>query len=304
MPKVCNNEAILNNEQLVARIQGGDNESENMLQLWRQNKGFIATIARRYSSGAEMEDLEQEGYIALCEAVQHYDPDRGMSFISYAAFWIKRRMRICADNSRTVRRSFNAGDEVWQYQKIMREYRQEYGCDPSDWELCGFLYVSREKLDQIRKAAQMGNIRSLDEPVQGMDGDISLGDTVASGEDAVEEAIREIDKEQMKRELWLAVDQLPGNLPAAVRLRYEDGLTLEKTGQALGVNRERVRQLESKAFRILRLPRRCKKFRAYFEEYLSAAPIHHVGVRRFNETWTSEVEREALRWAEEELEYI
>lgn len=294
----------MDNEQLVARIQGGDNEAENMLQLWKQNKGFIATIARRYSAGAEMEDLEQEGYIALCEAVQHYDPDRGMSFIGYAAFWIKRRMRICADNSRTVRLSFNAGDEVRQYQKIMREYRQEYGCDPSDRELCGFLYVSREKLDQIRKAAQMGNIRSLDEPVQGVDGDISLGDTVASGEDAVEEAIREIDKEQMKRELWLAVDQLPGNLPAAVRLRYEDGLTLEKTGQVLGVNRERVRQLESKAFRILRLPRRCKKFRAYFEEYLSAAPTHHVGVRRFNETWTSEVEREALRWAEEELEYI
>lgn len=294
----------MDNEQLVARIQGGDNESENMLQLWRQNKAFIAMIARRYSAGAEMEDLEQEGYIALCEAVQHYDPERGMSFISYAAFWIKRRMRICADNSRTVRLSFNAGDEVRQYQKIMREYRQEYGCDPSDWELCGFLYVSREKLDQIKKAARMGNIRSLDEPVQGMDGDISLGDTVASGEDAIEDAIREIDKERMKRELWIAVDQLPGNLPAAVRLRYENGLTLEKTGQALGVNRERARQLESKAFRILRLPRRCKKFRAYFEEYLSAAPIHHVGVRRFNETWTSEVEREALRWAEKELGFI
>ena len=294
----------MDNEQLVARIQAGDNEAENMLQLWKQNKGFIAMMARRYSAGAEMEDLEQEGYIALCEAVQHYDPGRGMSFISYAAFWIKRRMRICADNSRTVRLSFNAGDEVRQYQKIMREYRQEYGCDPSDWELCGFLYVSREKLNQIRKAAQMGQIRSLSEPIPGMDEDISLEDTVASGEDMEEDTIREIDKERMKRELWLAVDQLPGNLPAAVRLRYEDGLTLEKTGQALGVNRERVRQLESKALRILRLPRRCKKFRAYFEEYLSAAPIHHVGVRRFNETWTSEVEREALRWAEEEVEYI
>lgn len=291
------------NECIIAAVQAGDDEAENMLELWQQNKGFIAMMARRYSAGAEMEDLEQEGYIALCEAVQHYDPGRGMSFISYAAFWIKRRMRICADNSRTVRLSFNAGDEVRQYQKIMREYRQEYGCDPSDWELCGFLYVSREKLDRIRKAAQMGNIRSLDEPVQGMDGDISLGDTVASGEDAVEDAIREIDKEQMKRELWLAVDQLPGNLPAAVRLRHENGLTLEKTGQALGVNREMARQLESKAMRILRQPHRCRTFRAYFEEYLSAAPVHHVGVRRFNETWESEVEREALRWAEKELGY-
>ena len=294
----------MNNEQLVARIMAGENEAENMLQLWKQNKGFIAMIARRYSAGAEMEDLEQEGYIALCEAARHYESDRGASFISYAAFWIKRRMRICADNNRTVRLSFNAGDEVRQYQKIMREYRQEYGCDPSGRELCGFLYVSREKLDQIRKAAQMGNIRSLDESVQGMDGDISIGDTVASSEDMEEDTIREIDKERMKRELWLAVDQLPGDLPAAVRLRYENGLTLEKTGQALGVNRERARQLESKAMRILRQPHRCTRFRGYFEEYLSAAPIHHVGVSRFQTTWTSEVEREALRWAEKELGYI
>ena len=295
---------MMDNEQLVARIQGGDNEAENMLQLWKQNKGFIATIARRYSAGAEMEDLEQEGYIALSEAVRHYDSDRGMSFASYAAFWIRRRCSECAMNSAAVHIPLARGDEVRRYQKIMREYRQEYGCDPSDRELCGFLYVSREKLDQIRKAAQMGNIRSLDEPVQGMDGDISIGDTVASGEDMEEDTIREIDKERMKRELWIVVDQLPGDLPAAVRLRYENGLTLEKTGKALGVNRERARQLESKAMRILRQPHRCRTFRAYFEEYLSAAPIHHIGVRRFNETWTSEVEQEAIRWAEKELGYI
>ena len=149
----------------------------------------------------------------------------------------------------------------------------------------------------------MGNIRSLSEPIPGMDEDISLGDTGASGEDMEENTIREIDKERMKRELWLAVDQLPGDLPAAVRLRYADRLTLEKTGQALGVNRERARQLESKAMRILRQPHRCKVFRGYFEEYLSAAPIHHVGVQRYLETWESEVEREALRWAEKELGY-
>lgn len=294
----------MDNEQLATRIQGGDNEAENMLQLWQQNKRFIAMIARRYSAGAEMEDLEQEGYIGLCEAVQHYDPGRGMSFISYAAFWIKRRMRICADNSRTVRLSFNAGDEVRQYQKIMREYRQECGCDPSDRELCGFLYVSREKLDQIRKAAQMGNIRSLDEPVQGMDGDISIGDTVASGEDMEENAIREIDKERMKRELWFAVDQLPGDQPAVLRMVYRDGMTRIKAGEVLGYGNGKVGIEERRALNALRKPHRCKKFRAYFEEYLSAAPIHHVGVRRFNETWTSEVEREALRWAEEELGYI
>ncbi len=304
MLKVCNDEAILDNEQLAARIQSGDNEAENMLQLWKQNKGFIAMIARWYSAGAEMEDLEQEGYIALCEAVQHYDPGRGMSFISYAAFWIKRRMRICADNNRTVRLSFNAGDEVRQYQKLVREYRQECGCEPSGRELCSLLCISREKLDQIRKAAQMGNIRSLYEPVQGLEGDINIGDTVPSGEDMEEDVIRRLDREQMSRELWLAVDQLPGDQPAVLRMVYGDGMTRIKAGEVLGYGNGKVGIEERRALNALRKPHRCKKFRAYFEEYLSAAPIHHVGVRRFNETWTREVEQEALRWAEEELGYI
>lgn len=70
------------NECIVAAVQAGDNEAENMLELWQQNKGFIAMMARRYSAGAEMEDLEQEGYIALYEAVRYYEPNRGMSFIS------------------------------------------------------------------------------------------------------------------------------------------------------------------------------------------------------------------------------
>lgn len=293
----------MDNEQLVARIQGGDNESENMLQLWKQNKGFIATIARRYSAGAEMEDLEQEGYIALSEAVRHYDSDRGMSFASYAAFWIRRRCSECAMNSAAVHIPLARGDEVRRYQKIMREYRQECGCDPSDRELCAFLYVSREKLEQIRKTAQMGNIRSLDEAIPGTEG-LTIGESVASGEGMEEDTIREIDKERMKRELWLAVDDLPEKQAAAVRLRYDKGLTWEKTGNALGISKQGAQQLERKAFRTLRQPHRCRVFRGYFEEYLSAAPIHHVGVSRFQTTWTSEVEMEALRWAGEELGYI
>lgn len=280
---------MMDNEQLVARIQGGENEAENMLKLWEQNEGFIVMMARRYSAGAEMEDLKQEGYIALCDAARHYDPERGMSFISYAAFWIKRRMKVCAYNSQNVQLPFNTGDEVRQYQKIIREYKQEYGWEPSDRELCGFLGVNGEKLDQIKKAAQMRQIQSLNAVVPGTDG-ISYEDFIASDEDMEEDVIREIDKDQMQRELWIAVDQLPGNLPAAVRLRYQEDLTLEKTGQKLGVNREKARQLESKAMRMLRQPHRCRAFRAYFEEYLSAAPIHHVGVSRFQTTWTSEVE--------------
>lgn len=90
----------MDNEQLTARIQAGEEVKQNMLALYQQNKGFIHTLARRYSGGAEMEDLLQEGYIALHEAVEQYQESRGMSFINYAAFYIHRRMRACVDNSR------------------------------------------------------------------------------------------------------------------------------------------------------------------------------------------------------------
>ena len=59
----------MTNEQLVALIRAGDNEAENMLVLWQQNKGFIYKIAMKYQGYAEIEDLLQEGYLGLCEAV-------------------------------------------------------------------------------------------------------------------------------------------------------------------------------------------------------------------------------------------
>lgn len=217
-----------------------------------------------------------------------------------AAFYIQKNLRACVENNRPVKLSRSAADEALQYKKLVREYTKYYGCTPSDRELCAFLHVDQDKLALIRKATETGHIRSLSEELPGMDGDICLGDTIASDEDLERDAIRRIDHEHMKRELWLAVDQLPDRLPAAIRLRYESGLTYKEMGERLGVDMNQARSLEQKAFKKLRIPSRAKRFRAYHEEYLSASQIHHVGVRRFNETWTSEVEGDAIRWTEKE----
>lgn len=294
MLKNCSSEKIISNEQLVARIRAGENEAENMLQLWQQNKGFIATLARKYSVGAEMEDLEQEGYIGLCDAICQYDSDRGMSFISYAAFYIHRRMRTCVDNNRAVHIPFGADDEIRRYKKVRREYEAYYGCEPTNRELCVFLGVEREKVEQIKKTVQMGKIRSLSEPVPGMEGESNLADTVASGEDIEEDVIKRVDTASMKKELWLAVDQLPEKQSNIIRKRYQDRMTLKEAGQSLGVSIEAVRSIENKAMRTLRIPHRCRKFRVYYEEYLAAACYKHVGVESFQRTWYSEVEKEVL----------
>lgn len=162
-----------------------------------------------------------------------------------------------------------------------------------------FVGMDKETVDKCLKIIAP-YAQKMKEPFLNAVGPTNGGDTIASDEDLERDAIRRIDHEHMKRELWLAVDQLPDRLPAAIRLRYESGLTYKEMGERLGVDMNQARSLEQKAFKKLRIPSRAKRFRAYHEEYLSASQIHHVGVRRFNETWTSEVEGDAIRWTEKE----
>lgn len=283
----------MDNGQLVERIRAG--ESGYMLQLWEQNKGFIHMMANKYVGGAERDDLEQEGYIALCEAVENYDQDKGMSFINYAAFYIHRRMQMCVDNNRPVRLGYNMGALVRKRKRIASQYASIYGVEPTDKEMRYFLGVTEEMLENIKKASRMGNIASLDAPIETTDGELSVMDVVASDECLEEDVCRRIDRENMKRELWLVVDELPGDLPRVMRLRYQEGLTLDETGERLGVRRSGVRDLQAKAFRLMRTERRGAKLRRYCEEYLHAVTVPHVGIRSFHATWTSEVEREAIK---------
>ena len=290
-----NIENRISNEEMVATIQAGGNGTENLLQLWQQNRGYVYKIAKKYSGYAEMDDLMQEGYIGLCEAVRQYDPDRGASFINYATFWIRLDMQRYIDNCcSVVRLPVHAREEMREYNKAVEQYKQYYGHEPTESNLCAMLGVDREKINIIQENARKGQIDSLNRVIGGDDDDITIADTVTSGEDMEEDVIQELDRENMSRELWLAVDQLPGEFPEAIRHRYIDGMTMKETGQRMGVGVEYVRQMEAKAFRILRVPKRCKKFRAYYEEYLAAATNHHVGLESFKRTWVSEVEREAL----------
>ena len=292
----------MDNEQLVARIRVHEYESDNMLKLWQQNQGFIGKMAARYSSYAEIEDLKQEGYIALCEAVRHYDLASGVPFINYAAFWMKQQMNRYIDNcGSVVRIPVGVRGEIRRYKKICNEYRKYYGAEPSERELCALLRMSPEELHKVQENARKGQIQSLSAPIGADNEEMTLEDTVASVEDLEEECAGRIDRENMKRELWIAVDSLPADQAQTIRCRYMDGMTLKETGERQGISIERVRQNDRKAIRTLRLNKYSRKYRGYYEEYLSAAPVRHVGVSSFQRTWTSEVEREVMRCAGKEV---
>ncbi len=250
----------MDNEQLVARIQAGEDVAGNMLKLYDQNRGFLTSMAKKYQGLAEMDDLLQEGYIGLSEAVDHFDADRGVSFIHYAAFWIRPGMRRYVDNcGSTIRLPVHAREDVYEYNRAVKEYRKQFGEWPSDFALCRLLKVSRKKLQEIKKNVHMGRIRSLSETLNGEGTDLTLEDTIASDQDLEEEAVRRADAAAMKRELWIAVDRLPGNLPEVIKKRYIDGQTLDEISESLGVNYNGVRQIQNKALRTLRRPSMSRK---------------------------------------------
>ena len=287
----------MDNEQLVARIRAGEDVAKNMLELYNQNRGFIVKMAKRYQGFAEMEDLIQEGYIGLSEAVSRYDADKNSSFIHYAAFWIRQSMSRYVDNcGSVVRIPVQARGEIREYNRVVREYRKYYGEWPSDYALSRLLGVTREKLQEIRKSAQIGQMRSLSEVLGGDGEEFTLEDSIASDQDLEGEAVREADTAAMKHELWVAVDRLPGNLPEVVKRRYIDGQTLREIGAALGMDGSKVDRIEKKALRTLREPGLSRKYHKYYEEYISAESYRHVGVESFMRTGLSEVELEVLGW--------
>lgn len=82
----------MTNEELATLIKAGVNTDSNMLLLHKQTRFFIHSIAKRYRGGAEIEDLEQEGFLALCDAVAGYDAEKECRFLTYAGYWVKLRI--------------------------------------------------------------------------------------------------------------------------------------------------------------------------------------------------------------------
>lgn len=288
----------LSNEQLVTRIQSGIDEADNMFILWQQNQRFITMLGKRYTTHAELADLEQEGYIALCKAVEGYDSTKGVPFINYAAYWIKQYMvRYIQNCCQSVRISVHTYEDIGKYKKLMAQVMAEYGRNPTDAEISRYMRISLAQVRQLKKDFSMANIQSLDEKISGEDACIR-GELVASGEDLETDVIEHLDQQKMQRQLWAIVETLEWQQAVTIKARYKENKTLKETGELLGGSIELARQLQQKALRTLRVPRNIRKLHPYYEEYLDTCAYHRVGMATFNRTWTSATEGAALRMME------
>ncbi len=289
----------MTNEQLVIRIKAGEDVAGNMEQLYSQVRRFIHTVAWKYRDSGELEDLEQEGYLALYPAIDGYDPAQGVRFLTYAEYHIRQRMRRYLQmNGSCLRLPVHCLDKVQKYKRFCSSFQQEYGREPSGREAAAFMGLTREQVEDIRENACMARLGSLDSPVKGIDGgeDTTIGDMVASAEDMEGDVVERMQQEQLKAELWDCVDSLPGQQPAVIRMRFQENMTMEAIGQEYGRSGEAVRQMQAKALRELRKPRYAKRLRPFLpdaDRIYSMALVGN-GAGKFNLTWTSSTERVAL----------
>lgn len=290
----------MTNEELVIRIKAGIDPEENISELYNQVKAFIHSVAWRYRGQEEIEDLEQEGFLALYNAIEGYDPNTGYKFLTYAENWIKQAMgRYIQKNSSSLRLSFQSQARLRKYDQFHEFFTKEYGREPSETETASYFCLSKEHVREIHKNACMMNLVSLDAPVKGFEEEgFTTADNIPSGEDMEESVIDEMDQQQLRTLIWECVDSLEGMQPEVIRKRYKDNMTLEAIGKECGIPRNVVRRNEAKAIRELRKHKNVRKLRPFMPEteIIYGMGIRGTGLDRFNQTWTSATERVALRF--------
>lgn len=285
----------MGNEELVKLIQQDVNSCDNMEALYHQNHGLIYKIVQKYAYRDEMDDLLQEAYFGLYEAVKRYEDAAGVKFMSYATYWIRHSIqRYLENNERCIRIPAAMQANIHKYNRITSNYMTVFGRKPSHRELCYYLKVGKKTLDEIKKAACLDNIQSLNEYLPGTE-DMELGETVRDCSIDIENDVIDGMIEQSKRtELWQIVkENVSQEEEFVITARFRKGLTLDETGEQIGKSRDMARQIEAKALRKLRKARLARIMVEKFE--VNYARGYYGSLSNFKYTGSSIVERIAIK---------
>ena len=244
-------------------VEDGEEARQHMIKA---NTRLVISVAKKYiGRRVPFLDLISEGNIGLMKGVEKFDWRRGFKFSTYATWWIRQTItRAVAEKGRTIRVPVHMHDQIRHMAKVTGEFVQENSRLPTHEELAEIMGVKPKKVKLMLRAAS--HPLSFEEPVEKGEESV-LGDSIED-EDALD-PLESLSESIMRDKIEEVLTTLKPREARIIRLRFGlyDGpaLTLEEVGTMFGLTRERIRQIEGKALRRLRHPRRSRSLRDYYE---------------------------------------